>query len=216
MKKQPISEATRTAILNATWSLMAEKGRLDVGQAEIAEAAGVSRQTVYLAFGDRAGLLMAMARNRDMQSDHVMRLGKISHAETATPEDIVRYLDIWFDYLQLLYAVIILLDAAALTDREVASAYNDRMKGALLAGMKRVLHLLAKDGHLVSGWKPDRAAEMIWSLVHPTAWRQLVVELGWSAEEFRRSRLAIIRSTVLRAGEARRRKPRVRTAKDGN
>jgi AcrR family transcriptional regulator len=57
MKREPISEATRTAVLNATWSLMAEKKRLDVSLSEIAAAAGVSRQTLYFAFGDRAGLL---------------------------------------------------------------------------------------------------------------------------------------------------------------
>jgi AcrR family transcriptional regulator len=201
MEKKPISEATRTAILNATWSLIAEKGRFDVGQAEIAAAAGVSRQTVYLAFGDRAGLLLAMARNRDTQTDHVRRFSEISNAETAGPDDFVRYLDIWLDYLQQLYPVAILLDAAALTDRDAAAAYNDRMKGALLAGFKRVLHLLAKGGDLVPGCNPDRAAEMIWSLAHPTAWRQLVVELGWSPEEFRRSRLEVIRASVLAKDE---------------
>jgi len=203
-KQQPISEATRAAILNATWALMAEKGRLDVGQSEIAEAAGVSRQTVYLAFGDRAGLLMAMARNRDTQSDHVMRFGKISYAQAVMPADFVEYLDIWLDYLQLLYPVAIQLDAASLTDRDVASAFDDRMKGALLAGFKRVLKLLAKGGHLRPGCEPDCAAEMIWSLTHPTAWRQLVVELGWSADEFRRSRLDIIGATVLKPGRLQR------------
>ena len=38
------------------------------------------------------------------------------------------------------------------------------------------------------------------SLIHPTAWRQLVIECGWSPEEFRSSRLGIIGSTVLKRG----------------
>ncbi|HKU98299.1 MAG TPA: TetR/AcrR family transcriptional regulator [Vineibacter sp.] len=198
MKKKPISEETRTAILNATWALIAEKKRLDIGQVEIAAAAGVSRQTVYLAFGSRAGLLTAMARNRDLQSDHVVRLGQISHADTVTPEDFQRYIEVWLDYLPLIYPVGILLDAAALIDAEAASAWNDRMKGALLAGLKRICRQLAKGGHLVPGLKPDRAAEQAWSLIHPTAWHQLVVECGWSPKEFRHSRLEIIRATLLR------------------
>jgi AcrR family transcriptional regulator len=201
MKRKPISEATRMAILDATWRLIVKRGRLDFGQADIAKAAGVSRQTVYLAFGDRAGLLLAMARNRDTQTDHVMRLGKIREAESATPVDFVEYVGIWLDYLRQLYPVAILLDAASVTDPDVAAAYDDRMKGALLGGFKRVLRLLAKGGHLAAGVKPDTAAEIIWSLVHTTAWRQLVVELGWSPEEFRRSRLEIIRATVLAKDE---------------
>jgi AcrR family transcriptional regulator len=198
MKIKPISEETRAAILDATWSLIARKKRLDISQTEIAAAAGVSRQTIYLAFGSRAGLLRAMARNKDLLSDHVARLGEISHSDTVSLEDFERYIEVWLDYLPLIYPVGILLDAAALTDREAASAWDDRMKGALLAGLKRMLHHLAKRGHLAARLKPDQAAEQVWSLIHPAAWRQLVVECGWSPKEFRRSRLDIIRATVLR------------------
>ena len=197
MKKEPISEKTRAAILDATWSLIVEKGRLDVSQAEIAKAAGVSRQSIYLAFGNRSGLLTAMARNKDTQSDHVVQLGKISRTESATPDDFLRYIDVWLKYLPVIYPVGILLDAASLTEPDAASAWDDRMRGALLAGLKRILGHLAKDGRLAAGWEADRAAEFVWSLIHPTAWRQLVVGCGWSPEEFRRSRLEIIWTTVL-------------------
>jgi len=198
MKRKHISEETRAAILNATWSLIAEKKRLDIGQTEIAAAAGVSRQTVYLAFGSRAGLLTAMARNKDMQSDHVVRLGQLSYSDTVTPEDLQRYIEIWLEYLPLIYPVGILLDAAALTDAEAASAWDDRMKGALLGGLKRIFRQLARRDYLATGLRPDQAAEHVWSLIHPTAWHQLVVECGWSPQEFRRSRLDIVRATVLR------------------
>jgi AcrR family transcriptional regulator len=197
MKKQPISEATRTAILNATWSLFAEKGRLEASQADIARAAGVSRQSVFLAFGNRAGLLTAMARNKDLQSDHVQRLRQISQAETVDEQDFLRYVDIWLDYLPLIYPVGILLDADSVTDEEAASAWDDRMKGALLAGLKRILGRLEADGRLAGDWRSDQAAELVWSLVHPTCWRQLVVGCGWSHKDFRRSRLDMIHSLVL-------------------
>jgi len=197
MKKQPITEKTRAAILKATWSLIAKKKRLDVSQAEIAALAGVTRQTIYMAFGTRAGLLTAMVRNMDAQSDHAARLSEISRADAVTPADFLRYVEIWLDYLPLIYPVGILLDSAALTDAEAASAWDDRMKGALLAGLKRIFHHLSKGGHLAAGWGGDEAAELVWSLLHPTSWRQLVVGCGWSAETFARSRLAIIQSTVL-------------------
>src|SRR5262245_3777305 len=203
-KANPISEATRTAILNATWSLIAEKKRLDVSQAEIAAAAGVSRQTLFIAFGSRAGLLIAMARNKDRQSDHVARLIELSRAEAMDASVFRRYIEAWIDYLPLIYPVGILLDAASLTDAEASAAWDDRMKGALLAGLKRYLDRLEKAGHVQPGLRPERAAELIWSLIHPTAWRQLVVECGWSPEEFRGSRREIIQSMVLdAAGKAR-------------
>jgi AcrR family transcriptional regulator len=202
MKKKPITEETRDAILDATWSLIAERGQIDVSQAEIAAAAGVSRQTVYLAFGSRTGLLTAMTRRKDSQSDHAARLGEISRSNAAAPEDLLRYVGIWLDYLPMIYPVGILLDAAALTDPEAASAWDDRMKDALLMGLKRILRRLAAAGHLARGVDADRSAELVWSLMHPAAWRQLVVGCGWSAEAFRRSRLALIRQAVLAEGDA--------------
>ena len=195
--KKPISEQTRTAILEATWTLIAKKKRLEVGQAEIAAAAGVSRQTVYLAFGNRAGLLTAMVRHRDTQSDHVARLTEIAQTRKVGLNDLQAFLDVWIDYLQLIYPVAILLDTAALTDADAASAWDDRMKGAFLAGLKRIFVQLAKNGELKPDWNAEQAAQLTWSLVQPASVRYLMVDFGWSAAEFRRSRLDLIRMTLL-------------------
>lgn len=198
MKKTPISEETRVAILNAAWKLMAETRSLDVSQSKIAEAAGVSRQTVYLAFGSRAGLLTEMARNMDQQSDHVARLVAAAQSAASGPAEFQRYLEIWLDYLPMIYPVGILLDAAALTDPEAAAAWSDRMKHSLLAGLKRVLAGLVARGETAPGIVADEAAELIWSLVHPATWRLLVVECRWTPERFRQSRMEIICATVFR------------------
>lgn len=197
MKKKQISDETRAAILNAAWSLMAEKRKLDVGQAEIAAAAGVSRQTVFLAFGSRAGLLREMARNKDAQSDHIARLTAIASAKDFGRADFERLMDVWLDYLELIYPVGILLDAASLTDAEAASAWDDRMKATFLAGLKQTFRRLAALGELAGALPSDAAAELVWSLVHPTAWRLLVVECGWRPDDFRRSRHQIVREVIL-------------------
>ncbi|MGH2626082.1 MAG: hypothetical protein ACRDHY_05470, partial [Anaerolineales bacterium] len=55
-----------------------------------------------------------------------------------------------------------------------------------------------KAGGLAAGWTADKAAQLAWSLVHPASWRLLVVESGWSAGDFRRSRIDIIGRTVFR------------------
>jgi len=200
VKKKQISEETRAAILNAAWALMAEKSKLDVGQAEIAAAAGVSRQTVFLAFGSRAGLLKEMARNKDAQSDHINRMLAIARAKPFGRADFERLMDVWLDYLELIYPVGILLDAAALTDAEAAAAWDDRMKDTFLTRLKLTFGRLAAQGELAGELEPDRAAELFWSLVHPTAWRLLVVECGWSPDAFRKSRREIVRRVIL-AGE---------------
>lgn len=73
------------------------------------------------------------------------------------------------------------------------------MKKALLRGIKHILAYLQRAGRIAPSWTVDMAAETVWSLVHPANWRLLVVECGWSADDFHRTRLEIIRKT-LRAG----------------
>lgn len=187
MKSKPISDATRTAILDAAWELIAEEGRLDVAQQDIAARAGVSRQTVFYAFGDRAGLLVAMVRHKDTRTDHVARI----RSATAAPDDgadgMVRLVEAWLDYVPEIYPVGILLDAAALTDPAAQAAWSDRMD-AVLGAFRRKAEGISKD-HV-------RAADEIWALCHPTQWRRLVVERGWSPDDFRASRVRLTRAVL--------------------
>lgn len=66
---------TRSRILEVAWALVSERGTTGgVTVAEIAAAAGVSRQLVYFHFENRAGLLAAMARHHDVESGFVQRV----------------------------------------------------------------------------------------------------------------------------------------------
>lgn len=187
MKPKTISDATRVAILDAAWELIAEEGRLDIAQQDIARRAGVSRQTVFYAFGDRAGLLVAMVRHKDTKSDHVDRI----MAAMAAPDDgvagMLRVVGAWLDYLPEIYPVGILLDAASLADPAAQAAWSDRMDAVHVA-IRRTVEGLSGD--------PDRVADEIWALCHPTQWRRLVLERGWSAEAFRDSRFRLARSVL--------------------
>ncbi len=191
-KPKSISEETRAAILDAAWALITEAGRADVAMAEVAARAGVSRQTVFYAFGGRSGLLLAMVRHKDTRSDHVARLGALSSMTAPGPETLVAYSEVWLEYLPVIYPVGILLDAAALTDAEAAAAWTDRMVDALLRGYRR----LARAIHTAHGVPEDprRTADEIWTMVHPTTYRRLVVDCGWTEEAFRARQLSRIRS----------------------
>lgn len=189
--KKTIPEATRSAILDAAWNVMERAGRQDIAMAEIAVAAGVSRQTLFYAFGNRSGLLLAMVRHKDSRTDHVSRLTAFRDLP-CTAENFLKFVAIWLDYLPIIYPVAILLDAAAVTEPEAAFAIGDRMKGALLAGLRRQLGQIADLGGLHPGQDPKQLAEVIWTLIHPQAWRLLVVECRWTAEAFRQNRLDLI------------------------
>lgn len=193
-RSKVITEATRRQILEAAWDLIAGQGRADVGLSEIAAEAGVSRQTVFYAFGNRSGLLTAMVRHKDSSTDHVERIRAAVFSKEPTPDAVIAAAEAWLDYLPLVYPVGILLDAASLTDAAAADAWSDRMVDALLGGFRKLLSGLPAASD--RGRDPNRLAEEVWAQVHPTMWRRLVIECGWTPEEFRESRLTIIRSLV--------------------
>ena len=78
-KKPTISEQTKSDILEAAWRLAAERESLDLTFAEIARDVGVSRQTLYLAFGSRGKFILAMLDNRDAHSPEVARMIVLAH-----------------------------------------------------------------------------------------------------------------------------------------
>lgn len=181
-KPKSISAETKTAILEAAWSLIAETGRTDVAMTEIASSARVSRQAVFYAFGGRSGLLLAMVRHRDEATDHIARLRTKLADPEPTRTTLAEAAAIWLEYLPVIYPVGVLLDAAAITDADAEAAWRDRMIDGLLGGFKRLAARIHARNPLECG--PDRTAEEIWAEVHPSAWRRLVVECGWSPEEF--------------------------------
>jgi AcrR family transcriptional regulator len=198
----PLSPETSQAILDAAWRLICERGRADVSLGEIAKAAGVTRQSIYIGFGGRAGLLIAMARNADDKSEHAERMREISRGTADEPEALYAYVEAWLAHLPEIYPVGVLLSAASVTDAEVAAVFKDRMMGGLHASYRRILKRLARAGHLADGWTAERAADLCWSLTHIEAWRQLVVERGWSSAAFLGNRQALIANIIVRRCDA--------------
>jgi AcrR family transcriptional regulator len=187
-----ISDGTRASILEAAWNLMAEQRRLDAGMAEIAAAAGVSRQTLFLAFGNRAGVLVAMARHQDTRGDQVLRMRQIAATGADRPA-LHAFVDAWLDYLPVVYPVAIQLETGSLSDADANAAWQDRIfSQGVRVGLDRILGQIAAGGGLQADQDPSRLADLCLTLLVPSAWRYLVVERGWTAEAFARSRHVLV------------------------
>ena len=164
---------TPTRILETAWELVAERGTVDVTVGDIAAAAGVSRQLVYFHFGDRAGLLTAMARHRDEASGFV---DEVAVSRTMPPaEGLEHLLRAWCDYLPTIASVARALEVSD----DGGSAWRQRM-GELRDAVRMTLRRV----DLATGWTVDEAADWAWSRIQPTTWQHLVGERGWTAEEY--------------------------------
>jgi AcrR family transcriptional regulator len=189
-----ISDETRALVLEAAWNLMAEQRRLDAGMAEIAAAAGVSRQTLFLAFGNRAGVLVAMARHQDARGEHAQRMRQVAATGADRPA-LHAFIDVWLDYLPVVYPVAIQFETGSLSDADANAAWQDRIfSQGVRMGLDRILGRIVVDSG--SGPQteqdPSRLADLCLTLLVPSAWRYLVVERGWTAEAFSRSRHMLV------------------------
>ena len=188
---------TRGRILDVAWSLIVARGLTDVSMGEIAKDAGVSRQALYLHFGSRAGLLVAMARHHDDHSARVARLRKLREEGTSGERLFEEYFNVWLDYVPDIFPVARTLAAAAATDPEASLAWNDRME-ALRAGIARVMDNLHRSGLLKPGWSVRTATDWAWSQAHIDVWRHLVVERGWSPKDAKARIMATLRAGLMR------------------
>jgi len=173
---------TRKRILEKTWYLMEKRRGQGVKISDIARAAGVSRQAVYLHFGSRAELLVATVRYADKVKNINERLQGMSTAANAL-QVLENYVEFWGNYIPEIYGLAKALLAVRESDRDAAAAWGDRME-ALYQGWRSVMECLVRENLLAPEWDPDQAADAAWAITSVTVWENLTVERGWSTDEY--------------------------------
>jgi len=184
---------TRERILDATWSLLAQRKPASIGQ--IARASRVSRQAVYLHFPNRAALLAETARRHDVESGFVARIEATRLLDPV--EGLNALVREWFAYIPQVEIVVSALLALNEAGRDGAGAFANRMEDLHQAAASAV-HRVAKSGRLARQWTEEEATAWVWSRVHLTAWRHLVNECGWAPQAVLERTLASLASDILR------------------
>jgi AcrR family transcriptional regulator len=173
---------TRTRILDATVRMLEERGGRGVRMGDIATAAGISRQAVYLHFASRAELLVAATRYLDEVLDVDRRLAPSRAAHTGV-ERLALYIECWGHYIPDIYGVAKALLLAQDTDDAAAVAWKDRML-AMRDGCRAAIDALHSDGTLAPEWKPQKATDALWTMLSVQNWENLTSECGWSTRQY--------------------------------
>jgi AcrR family transcriptional regulator len=168
---------SRAHILGTAFRLAGERGAGAVTMAGVADAAGLSRQMVYVHFRSRAGLLTAMARDHDRRSGFAARVAAAS--ELPPVEGLERLLRDWLAYVPEILPVARALEAAAITGEAGGAAWRDRMDD-----LHAVFRAAVARVPLAPGWTVETATDWAWSRCHLTGYQQLVVERGWDPEDY--------------------------------
>lgn len=174
----PRGARTRADILDVAWRVIAERGT-HVPMQEIAAAAGLTRQGVYVHFRSRGGLLVALVRRADDRADIHARF--LRALQTADPRQrLDGFLRVWLDFVPTIHPVASSLMRARADDPEAAAAWQDRMT-ALRRGFTILARSLRRDGALGSGWTAAHAADYLWAGSSMQTWDLLAVDRAWGA-----------------------------------
>ena len=173
---------TRTRILVATVAMLEEHGGRGVRMGDIAKAAGISRQAVYLHFTSRAQLLEATTKYLDELLDLDRRLAP-SRAAKRGVDRLALYIEFWGNYVPEIYAVAKALLLVQDTDEAAAAAWRNRML-AMRDGCRAAIDALHSDGKLAPGWTPKRATDVLWTMLLVPNWENLTGECGWSKQQY--------------------------------
>ena len=148
MSREPIH--TKSRILDVTWNLL-ESGDKAVRMSDIAKAAGISRQALYLHFPSRAELLVATTRHIDAVKNVDRRLA-LSRSASSGIERLHAFIEAWGGYIPEIHGISVALSAMRDSDTEAAVAWDDRMQAVRQGCESR----RARDRQ---GWMSERRAD---------------------------------------------------------
>ena len=173
-------KSTRDRILSATLKLLeaGEKTRMS----DIARAAGISRQALYLHFETRADLLIATTQYLDEINNSDSLLAESRAAETGAAR-LDAYIEAWGGYIPLVYPVAKPIMQMAATDDAAKAAWDGRME-AMRQGCAAAVEALARDGRLRSEFDVENATDILWAQLSVQTWEALTQARGWSQDDY--------------------------------
>lgn len=194
------ARATRRRVVAAATDLFVERGYAATSVAAIADAAGVAPQTVYATFGTKAALLgeavgVAMAGDDEPVAIFDRPDARAVLAATSPAEAAAGFAAASTGLLARAGRLLHAADAAADADTELDAMRRNghRMR---LADMQRVAKAFDRAGFLRPGLTAALAADILWALASPDAYRAFTLHRGWSAARYERWLAESIQQTL--------------------
>ena len=188
---------TRERILVAAWELLEEVG--DVRLTQAAARAGVSRQAVYLHFGDRVGLMVALVDHIDLTLGSTSLRQAVFEAPNGV-ESLRRWVETMSWYTAKIDAVCRVLECGQYHDEALAAAWRNRMRRRRDDLVGWIIKRIAREGRLAPGWSVKTAADLVYVVTMPASWRELTVSLGWSHKAYARHVTSMLQTAFLAEG----------------
>ncbi len=180
--RQQRAEEARERIILAARRRFVQDGYAATSVAAIADEAGLSRRTIYDAFGTKKDLLMALLGQlaplpRDTFETAIDAAAGDAHAQLWVAVDfITRYYHGGADVLAMIHA-------AAGADPDVAELDRTGESFRRMAQRPLIIDWNLR-GLLAVGLPADTAADIFWSLTAPQVYRLFTGQCSWTREDF--------------------------------
>jgi AcrR family transcriptional regulator len=187
-RRREQAAATRRDILEAAQRLFEKHGYPATSMAAIAAEAGVAVKTVYLAFGTKRGVLLALwhlllrgdeepvpvgerswFREVIHEPDPARQLRRTAHNSRVVKERAAALLEVVRD--------------AASSDPELDALWN-RIQSDFYENQRAIVQALHDNNGLKPGLDVARGADVLWTLNHPSLYWLLVGDRGWTPEQY--------------------------------
>jgi AcrR family transcriptional regulator len=188
--RREAARQTRRAVLNAARRLFLDRGYAATTLAAVAGEAGVSVETVYKAFGNKAGLLKAVFDVSIVGDDEPVPMLEREQVQRMRDEaDPRRQLTMYAEHLSVDFPrsvpIQIVVRSAAASDPAAADVWN-RMLAERLTGMSEFARHLHTRGHLRPDISIDDARDILWTYNSTEIYDLLVNQRGWTPEKYGR------------------------------
>lgn len=189
-RRREQARENRRAVLDAARRLFLDRGYAETTVPSVAAAAGVSVETIYKAFSNKAGLLKAVFDVAIVGDDEpIPMLGRDMVRRIRAEPDPRRKLRIYGEHLAeagpRASALQLLARAAAVSDREAAGMWG-RMLAERLTGMTHFARELHEEGHLDTDISFEEARDVLWTYNSVELYDLLVIQRGWNDERYGR------------------------------
>jgi len=183
------ARATRRAIVDAAARLFTERGYGATTIDAIAEAAGVSRKTVFTSVGGKTEALKLAIDWAIAGDDEPVPILERPHVKAALQHEpdarriLTRYAH---DVRQAsartapLHQVV---QSAAGLDADIRALAEDG-RAQRIRGMRAIAQALADRGALKPDLSPSEAADILWLLIDPSVYHRLVIEQKWAPDRY--------------------------------
>jgi len=203
-RRQAQARETQGHIAEAARALFAERGYVATSIRDIADAAGVSVQTIYNAFEDGKASIFHRVMDMTLVGDDAPvplaeRPEYRAMFEAADPRAFLqRGVAMSVGLFRRLEPLIPAIRAAVAADPAIAALWRANYGQSRWDGVADGIGHLAGLGVLRGGLEVARATDIMWMVLSLENYEALVIERGWSADEYAAWAVEALAATLLR------------------